>query len=609
MEAELIEKENLARKKKEEANIALIESWDTTQAMMEADFELAQRLQTEEQGEITIEERSRLFVELMNKRKKHFAMLRAEEKRRKPPTKAQKRNQMSTYLKNMVKSKEGTEESSKGTKDELNSDKSKKAESSEEKAKGSRNKMLGKKRAGKEQQKESSKRQRMEDDKETDEHEEVEVDDEAELKKHLVIVKDDDIAIDAIPLATKQPVIVEYKLLKEGIMVHYQLIRADGTSKRYSLMIRMLRCIDREDLQTLWKLIKTKHGDIRPEDEHERVLWGDLKVMLKPDIRNIKHSVLNANSDVMCATCKRCLFDASHDNCVLEFVNCVTKHTKSKTARMKKQQNLWKPTGKKFTEIGLKWRLTGRTFTLVDMCPLTRLTPTQVVPLREPTPKTVELEKPELKVYSRKPKLVKPVGPKSKPEIIYSRYLDSGCSKHMIGDRSQLTNFVSKFLGTVKFGNDQIAKIMGYGNYQMRNVTISRVYYVEGLGHNLFSVRQFCDSDLKVAFRKYTCFVRNLKGVDLLSGSQRTYLYTLSMGDLSTSFPICLLLKASKTKSWLWHRRLSHLNFGAMNHLARQGLVRGLPKLKFEKDHLCSACSMGKGKKQTLKPKSEDTNQ
>ncbi|GJT99773.1 hypothetical protein Tco_1110112 [Tanacetum coccineum] len=140
LEAELIEEERLARKKKEEANIALIESWDNTQAMMEADFELAQRLQTEEQGKITIEERSRLFVELMNKRKKHFAMLRAEEKRRKPPTKAQKRNQMSTYLKNM-----------------------------------------------------------------------------------------------------------------------------DGSSKRYTSMIRMLQGIDREDLQALWKLVKTKHGDTRPE--------------------------------------------------------------------------------------------------------------------------------------------------------------------------------------------------------------------------------------------------------------------------------------------------------------------------------------------------------
>ncbi|GJU60254.1 hypothetical protein Tco_1238020 [Tanacetum coccineum] len=101
IQAELIEEERLARKKEDEANIALIESWDNTQAMMEADFELAQKLQAEEQGEITIEERSRLFVELMNKRKKHFAKLRVEEKRRKLPTKAQKRNLMSTYLKNM----------------------------------------------------------------------------------------------------------------------------------------------------------------------------------------------------------------------------------------------------------------------------------------------------------------------------------------------------------------------------------------------------------------------------------------------------------------------------------------------------------------------------
>ncbi|GKF27518.1 hypothetical protein Tco_0093860, partial [Tanacetum coccineum] len=140
------------------------------------------------------------------------------------------------------------EESSKGTVDELESDKSKKAESSEEKAKGIRKKMLGKKRVGKEQKQESSKRQRMEDDKETNEHEEVKVDDEAELKKHLVIVNDDEIAIDDIPLATKPPMIVEYKLLKEGITVHYQLIRANGSSKRYSSMIRMLQDIDREDL-------------------------------------------------------------------------------------------------------------------------------------------------------------------------------------------------------------------------------------------------------------------------------------------------------------------------------------------------------------------------
>nr|GFC62069.1 putative ribonuclease H-like domain-containing protein [Tanacetum cinerariifolium] len=146
-------------------------------------------------------------------------------------------------------------------------------------------------------------------------------------------------------------------------------------------------------------------------------------------------------------------------------------------------------------------------------------------------------------------------------------------------------------------------------DYQIGNVTISRVYYVEGLRHNLFSVGYFCDSDLEVAFRQHTCFIRNLDGVDLLTDSRGNNLYTLSLQDMMASSLICLLSKASKTKSWLWRRRLSHLNFGAINHLARQGLVRGLPKLKFEKDHLCLACAMGKSTKKTHKPKSEETNQ
>nr|GFA25094.1 retrovirus-related Pol polyprotein from transposon TNT 1-94 [Tanacetum cinerariifolium] len=208
----------------------------------------------------------------------------------------------------------------------------------------------------------------------------------------------------------------------------------------------------------------------------------------------------------------------------------------------------------------------------------------------------------------------------------------------MTGDRSQLINFVEKFLGTVKFRNDHVAKIMGYGDYQIGNVIISRVFYVEGLRHNIFSVGQFCDSDLEVAFRQHTCFIRNLDGVVLLTGSRGNNLYTLSLQDMLASkasktkswlwhlkfgndhvakimgygdYKIgkVTILKASKTKSWLWHRRLSHLNFGAINHLARQGLVRGLPKLKFEKDHICSACAVGKSKKKSHKPKYEDTNQ
>ncbi|GKF98311.1 hypothetical protein Tco_0297094, partial [Tanacetum coccineum] len=117
-------------------------------------------------------------------------------------------------------------------------------------------------------------------------------------------------------------------------------------------------------------------------------------------------------------------------------------------------------------------------------------------------------------------------------------YLHSDCSKHMTGDRFQLTNFVNKFLGTVKFGNDHVANILGYSDYQIGNVTISRVYYVEVLGHNLFSVGQFCDSNLEVAFHQHTCFICNLEGVDLLIGSRGNNLYTLSLGDMMVSSPI-----------------------------------------------------------------------
>ncbi|GJX10881.1 integrase, catalytic region, zinc finger, CCHC-type containing protein [Tanacetum coccineum] len=154
----------------------------------------------------------------------------------------------------------------------------------------------------------------------------------------------------------------------------------------------------------------------------------------------------------------------------------------------------------------------------------------------------------------------------------------------MTGDRSRLRNFVKKFIETVRFGNDHFGAIMGYGDYVIGDSVIYRVYYVEGLGHNLFSVRQFYNSDLEVAFRKH------------------------SFEDMMKSSPICLLSKASKNKSWLWHRRLNHLNFGTINDLARKDLVRGLPRLKFEKDHLCSACQLGKSKKHTHTPKTENTN-
>nr|GEU46319.1 retrovirus-related Pol polyprotein from transposon TNT 1-94 [Tanacetum cinerariifolium] len=151
------------------------------------------------------------------------------------------------------------------------------------------------------------------------------------------------------------------------------------------------------------------------------------------------------------------------------------------------------------------------------------------------------------------------------------------------------------------------ASIRDYEDYQIGNFMMSRVYNVEGFRHNLFSMGQFCDSNLEVAFHKHTYYVRDLEGVDLLKGYRGSNFYTMSLEEIMQSSPTCLLSKASKTKSWLWHRRLSHLNFGSINDLAKQGLVRKLPKLKYQKDHLCSACSLGKSKKHTHKPKSDNS--
>ncbi|GJY54347.1 integrase, catalytic region, zinc finger, CCHC-type containing protein [Tanacetum coccineum] len=125
--------------------------------------------------------------------------------------------------------------------------------------------------------------------------------------------------------------------------------------------------------------------------------------------------------------------------------------------------------------------------------------------------------------------------------------VDSGCSKHMTGNIKLLTNFVEKFRGTVKFRNDQIAPILGYGDLVQGMITIKRVYYVEGLNHNLFSIGQFCDADLEVAFRKSTCYIRDLNGNDLLTGSRGTDLYSISLQDSTTPNPICLMAKATSS--------------------------------------------------------------
>ncbi|GJU73198.1 retrovirus-related pol polyprotein from transposon TNT 1-94 [Tanacetum coccineum] len=181
--------------------------------------------------------------------------------------------------------------------------------------------------------------------------------------------------------------------------------------------------------------------------------------------------------------------------------------------------------------------------------------------------------------------------------------VDSGCIKHMTGNLKLLCNFVEKYMGTVQFENDQFSPILGYEDLVQGNITIKRVYYVEGLNHNLFSVGQFCDADLEVAFRKSTCFGRDLQGKDLLTGNHGSDLYTISLQQTSAPTPICFMAKDSPTQAWLWHQRLSHLNFDTINLLSKKYIVNGLPKLKYVKYQLCSSCELSKAKRSSFKTK------
>nr|GFA21146.1 retrovirus-related Pol polyprotein from transposon TNT 1-94 [Tanacetum cinerariifolium] len=200
------------------------------------------------------------------------------------------------------------------------------------------------------------------------------------------------------------------------------------------------------------------------------------------------------------------------------------------------------------------------TLTIVgNACPLTRITTTVKVPLRKPIP---------LESNTSKPMVVQ----------IVLWYLDSGCSKHVTRDRSQLTNFVNKFLGTVKFGNDHVAKVMGYGDYKIGNVTISRVYFVEGLGHNLFSVGQFCDSDLEVGISHETSVARSPQQNGLIERRNRTLIEAARTMLIYAQASLFLWVEAMASACYTQNRSIVQLRHGKTPY---ELLRNKLPDLSF----------------------------
>ena len=171
--------------------------------------------------------------------------------------------------------------------------------------------------------------------------------------------------------------------------------------------------------------------------------------------------------------------------------------------------------------------------------------------------------------------------------------LDSGCSRHMMGDISLLFDLVAKKKGFVTYSDNNKGAILGKGSVGNPSSTIiSDVLLVEGLKHNLISISQLCDKVYKVSFSKDCCLIENSDKDNVFKGLRVNNVYMLDLNEVSLTDAKCLV--SMSEDSWLWHRRLELVNFYLLNKIVSKDLVVGLSKIEFSKDHLCDACQMGK---------------
>ncbi|GJR06191.1 retrovirus-related pol polyprotein from transposon TNT 1-94 [Tanacetum coccineum] len=263
-----------------------------------------------------------------------------------------------------------------------------------------------------------------------------------------------------------------------------------------------------------------KNKEVEVEDHHRDILFSKNQRHLSSECNNIKLAIRNDKSDVVYAMCEQCFVTANHDVCVISYVNDMNFCANNLNANVPNIAYLkrYRPKVRKPTKIGSKERLA----------------------LPQPSsPRTCLKWSPTGRTYSQ-----------TVSKFHFSSW---------------------QFLGTVCFGNDHVAVILGFGDLKWGNILITRVYFV--------------------------------KGVDLLKGNHSTNLYTINLHDIASASPICLMARATSTKSWLWHQRLSHLNFDTINDLAKNDLVSGLPKFKYSKEHLCPSCEQGKSKRASYPPK------
>ncbi|GJW47793.1 retrovirus-related pol polyprotein from transposon TNT 1-94 [Tanacetum coccineum] len=271
-----------------------------------------------------------------------------------------------------------------------------------------------------------------------------------------------------------------------------------------------------------------KNTEVKVEEHHRNLLLSNNPKHMSSECNNIKLSIRNDKFEVVYAMYKKCLITTNHYVCMLNYVNGMKPRGKKQKEKVSNiaNQTKHKPHVWKLENVGPKERLASPKPSKPRMC--LRWSPTG-------------------KMFDFKGKLITSSESNGDKACYPNMFMVCrlGLFQAYDGNLKLIINFVWKFLGTVRFGNDHVAAILGF--------------------------------HLKVAFRRNTCFIRNLKGVDLLKGNRTTNLYTINLHDMASASPIFLMARATSTKSWLWHQRLSHLNFDTINDLARNDLVIGLP--------------------------------
>nr|GFA30328.1 hypothetical protein [Tanacetum cinerariifolium]GFA40240.1 hypothetical protein [Tanacetum cinerariifolium] len=293
------------------------------------------------------------------------------------------------------------------------------------------------------------------------------------------------------------------------------------------------------------KSSQSKNNEAEVEEHYRNLLLSKNNKHISSACNNIKIDSQDVISKVVCAMCKQCLISVNHDVCLRNYVNGKKSCGKKQKAKVSfnENQKKYQPKVTKPKKVGFLERLA--------------------------TPKP------------RKPRFLLRWSPTSRLFDQEGKIVDFSKSK----SQSDCSN-----------GYPDLFVVRRLGLFQAhdRKSKASHQFRLEVYGH-----WQFCDSDLKVAFRRYACFIRNSEGVNLLKGDRSTNLYTINLHEMASASPICLMARASSTKSWLWHQRLFHLNFDTINDLARNDLVSGLTKFKYHKEHLFPSCHIN-GKRYVL---------